>query len=88
MAPQHVCRYWKFGHCNFLEKCRLMHVDEVCQNHECEVKNCNLRHPRICKYFRDYRRCKFGEYCSFRHDENNLENVISDNQTTSDRLHC
>ena len=63
-----------------------MHVDEVCQNHECEVKNCNLRHPRICKYFRDYRRCKFGEYCSFRHEENNLEKGISDNQTTSDRL--
>ena len=86
MAPQNVCRYWKFGHCKFADKCRLMHVDEVCQNPECEIKTCNMRHPRVCTYFRDYRRCKFGEYCSFKHEENDFANIISDNQKTSDRL--
>ena len=63
-----------------------MHVTEVCDNPECELKTCNFRHPRICNYFRDYRRCKFGEYCSFRHEENNLAKIISDNQRTTERL--
>ena len=59
---------------------------EPCQNPDCEVKNYNFKHPRICKYFRDYRRHKFGKYCCFRHEVNTLEKVISDNQTTNDRL--
>ena len=75
MAPQNVCRYWKFGHCKFVERCRLMHVNEVCRNPECEIKTCNMRHPRISTYFRDYRRCKFGEYYSFKNEENNLANM-------------
>ena len=53
---------------------------------ECEIKTCNLRYHRICTYFRNYRRCKFGEYCSFKHEENNIGNIISDNQRTNDRL--
>ena len=31
----------------------------------CDVKTCNLRHPRECRWFRDYQRCKFIEYCSY-----------------------
>ena len=86
MAPQNVCRYNKFGHCKFSEVCRLMHVNELCENLECEVTNCNLRHPKICNYFRDYRRCKFGEYCSFRHEENTIDNLRSDIQKTSEKV--
>ena len=32
-------------------------------------KSCILRHPKICTYYRDYNRCKFGEWCSFKHIE-------------------
>ena len=81
MAQQNVCRYHKFGHCKFSEKCRMMHIDEICGNCECDIKICNLRHPRICNYFRDYRRCKFGQWCSFRHEpfENkNIDDRISE----------
>ena len=31
----------------------------------CEIKKCNLRHPKKCKFFRDYGFCKFGEWCRF-----------------------
>ena len=31
------------------------------------VKECLLRHPKICKYLRDYGYCKFGEWCYFSH---------------------
>ena len=27
----------------------------------------NVRHPKVCKYFRFYKRCKFGEYCDYLH---------------------
>ena len=70
---QNVCRYNKFGHCKYCENCKFMHVNEECENVACEIINCNLRHPRICNYYRDYQRCKFGEWCSFKHEVNNDE---------------
>ena len=76
MAQQNVCRYHKFGHCKFSEKCRLMHINEICGNHECNIKLCNLRHPRVCNFFRDYNRCKFGQWCSFKHEQ--IENKKTD----------
>ena len=71
MATQNVCRYFKFGFCKYLEKCRFPHVKEICESQECDVKSCTLRHPRICSYYRDYNRCKFGEWCCFKHAETN-----------------
>ena len=70
MAAQNVCRYFKFGHCKFTDKCRFVHVEQICENPKCEIRTCNLRHPKICKYFRDYNRCKFSDWCSFKHVEN------------------
>ena len=32
MASQNVCRYYKFGHCKFADKCRQFHVSEECEN--------------------------------------------------------
>ena len=72
MATQNVCRYFKFGFCKYLEKCRFVHVTEICENPECDAaRSCSLRHPRICKFYRDYKRCKFGEWCCFKHVEKN-----------------
>ena len=79
MAHQNVCRYNKFGYCKFSEKCRMMHISEICTNTSCEIQNCNLRHPKMCKFFREYNRCKFGEWCYFLHTENkNVEKKIID----------
>ena len=55
--------------CYCRSKCRRQHIKERCQNKECEVKNCNFRHPQVCKFFRDIGYCKFGEWCYFRHIE-------------------
>ena len=68
MAHQNVCRYFKFGYCKFLERCRLLHISEICLDSACDIKTCKLRHPRKCKYFRDYNRCKYGEWCYFSHE--------------------
>ena len=76
MAQQNVCEYFKFGYCKFLDTCRLMHIKEKCENQSCEIKSCNLRHPRTCKFYRDYRRCKYSEWCSYEHVENENENLV------------
>ena len=69
MATQNLCRYFKFGHCKFADKCRLLHVKEVCETLSCAVWSCNLRHPRAWIYFQEYNRCKFSDYCSYHHKE-------------------
>ena len=46
----------------------------VCEDGQCEIQNCDKRHPKICKYFRDYRRCKFTVGCKYKH-ENNQEKI-------------
>ena len=38
----------------------------------CENRKCLKRHPKTCKYFERYNRCKFGVYCAFAHTENPL----------------
>ena len=87
MAQQNVCRYFKFGFCKFAMQCRLMHINQICENPSCDIKACNLRHPRICNYYRDYRRCKFGQWCYFKH-ENILDNIQSDNLNTIERINA
>ena len=72
MATQNVCQYFKFGHCKFSETCNKLHVKEQCENQNCEIRSCKLRHPRICKFFRDYNRCKSSDYCSFKHVDNSV----------------
>ena len=69
MAQQNVSRYFKFGYYKFSDIFGLMQISEICKNPSCDVKNCNLRHPQICKYFCDYKKCKFGEWCYFSHQE-------------------
>ena len=39
----------------------------ICDKEECEVRKCLKRHPRECSYYREFKRCKFGSYCSFVH---------------------
>ena len=71
MAPiisiESLCLHRKFGHCKFSERCRKYHAQETCESSNCEVKDCLKRHPKACKYFEKYQRCKFGDFCSFSH---------------------
>jgi hypothetical protein len=69
MAAQNVCRYNKFGYCKFGEVCRKQHVDELCHDSSCDPLNCNKRHPKECKYYSNYKRCKFNP-CKFLHLKN------------------
>ena len=68
MATESICKFYQYGHCKFSEKCRKRHVHEICEIEACDRKNCSKRHPRLCRYFQIYHRCKF-QPCSYLHEE-------------------
>ena len=63
----YICFFNKFGFCKFSTKCFRKHVNRECYKEYCEIKSCNLRHPRPCNYFFARGYCKYGEYCRYRH---------------------
>ena len=64
---EEVCLFQKFGFCRNGDRCKRVHLKEVCSNRECDSRKCNKRHPRPCKFFRDNDFCKFNSECSFSH---------------------
>ena len=67
-----VCRHHKYGFCKNQETCRLKHVNDICEKKGCEIDKCSQRHPRSCKYFQEFKRCKFGSYCLYRHEDSQI----------------
>ena len=72
---QNVCRFNKYGYCKFGDKCHFRHNNVICVTEKCSVFDCDKRHPVVCKYFLNFRRCKY-QNCAFKHE--NL-NEVSEN---------
>ena len=64
---QTQCLFNKFGHCKFNLKCRNYHTNQVCEANDCEIISCIKRHPKKCRFYESYGRCKLGNFCSFLH---------------------
>ena len=62
-----VCQFYKYGFCKYGSRCRHHHNHTVCENDACEIFKCSFRHPRPCRFYKEFGRCKFGEYCQFSH---------------------
>ena len=75
MATQNVCKFFKFGYCKHREFCRRHHEKKICETPECDISKCIFRHPKPCKYFRDYGQCKFDP-CMFLHVEHVKDSQI------------
>ena len=75
MNSEAICRFNQNGYCKYKNHCFRKHVDKICENGRCSASNCNLRHPRNCKYFFQYRYCKFGQFCRFNHEEKGKEHT-------------
>ena len=58
----------KFGFCKFAINCFRKHENQKCDNELCEIRKCPLRHPKNCRYFAEFNKCKFGSFCKFNHD--------------------
>ena len=64
---QGLCVRNKFAFCKFIDKCRFRHNNVKCTEKTCSIYNCEKRHPKICKHFREYGYCKFTTYCRYEH---------------------
>ena len=62
-----ICKFNQSGFCKYQEQCRKQHVMDICPTPMCNNLSCLLRHPKVCKYFLSFRRCKFGDLCAFLH---------------------
>ena len=69
-VDQQICLHHKYGFCKFSQYCRKLHIHEICLETHCESQNCPKRHPKLCRFYSLYQRCKFGDYCAFKHSEN------------------
>merc|ERR1712179_287324 len=69
MSLKSICFRNKFGFFKFGERCFRLHENKLCENDNCNIQSCPLRHPKFCRYFGKYNNCnKYGAYCSCRHD--------------------
>ena len=48
--------------CKYKDNCKTFHEKNLCENLNCEVKKCALRHPKKGKCLGDCGYCKFGEW--------------------------
>ena len=48
-------------------KCKFKHNNETCVNQNCNVYDCERRHPKICNFQRDYGFFKFTTFCKYDH---------------------
>ena len=62
-----ICRYNKFGYCRYADKCHFRHHNVICVNKKCNVFDCDMRHPVVCKYFINFKRCRFTS-CAYKHN--------------------
>ena len=68
MAGLEICQRNKLGYCKFLDTCRRKHVNENCENNNCQIVYCEKRHPKQCYYFSFFKHCKFNEFCRYSHE--------------------
>ena len=66
----YICINSKYGFCKFGNRCNKIHFTDTCDDKKCTGWRCDKRHPDNCFYFEKFRRCKFGSFCSYRHEEN------------------
>ena len=62
-----VCTRNQFGYCKFRETCKFLHMNVLCSDEKCDQLSCSFRHPKECSFFKNYRNCKFGEWCKYDH---------------------
>ena len=60
-----ICKFNQSGFCKYQNHCRKQHIMDICPTPMCN--NMSFRHPKVCKFFNNFKRCKFGELCAYLH---------------------
>ena len=66
-SPETICKHNQSGYCKYQAHCRKAHIMELCHKDKCDRITCLNRHPIVCKYYDNYGRCKFGDFCAYAH---------------------
>ena len=85
MSAVTVCLHYKYGFCKHREHCWKEHLETKCESSKCDGRNCEKRHPRECRFYNDYGRCKFGEFCLYNHVDRN-DPVLEDLKLVKTKL--
>ena len=63
-----VCRYNQKGFFKFKQNCRNIHENKACPEEDiCKNKQCEKRHPKVCRNFSGEGNCPFGSSCAYKH---------------------
>ena len=84
-----ICLINKDGHCKFQGTFREKQIINICEKEDCEVHNCEERHPRECSFYRDFKRCKFWSYYPYKHKiskDNGIKELKKDLNNVKTRL--
>ena len=82
-----ICRRNKYGYCRYGDNCHFRHEKQICTESSCDVFNCEKRHPKICSWFQQYRRCKFTTFCKYKHiNSENIDELINLIEENSKKL--
>ena len=70
-----------YGYCKYKEECRKKQVNIIWEDLSCEISKCMARHPKPCKLYSHYGKCKFDP-CAFKHVENftSIESMKKENE--------
>ena len=84
MEARTVCRYNKIGYCKYKDKCRNRHIEAICVDESCDGI-CEQRHPKVCRFYQQYGRCKFNP-CMYSHGPSQILHLISKIETLEKEL--
>ena len=76
-----ICQFHQFGHCKFAVNCDKTHTPVTCDSFPCLDSECHRRHPRRCKFYDLYGRCRYAEECSFLHYHGHDQAAKTRNET-------
>ena len=87
MVTHNVCSFFKYGFCKHGDFCRNYHEKRICENKSCNIFICSFRHPRNCRFFEKYKRCKFYP-CAYKHEDNDthIKTLKEENNAISQKL--
>ena len=68
--------------CKYGDKCQFRHINEKCETKDCNISDCEIIHPKMCNYIKDFGRCKNTTYCRYDHGKpkyivENCEKLLS-----------
>ena len=71
-----ICKHDQTGFCKYRQQCTKEHVDEICKdNFRCKDLTCKKRHPKKCKNFDVFGKCKFTN-CAYIHVDDGINNRV------------